>query len=126
MELRSIATARDAADRLLPHFAAAHGEKIVVLHLDSHRRLLGVTEYPGTIDGADLPLRAIIGEALRLGAAGMIVAHNHPSGDSWPSGEDVDATRLLGETGRALGITLHDHLIFTGGACSSFRALGLL
>ena len=121
-----IATAADAADALRRCFDDASGETIAVLHLDSNRRLLGITEYPGDRDSADLPLRAIVAEALRLDAAGLIVAHNHPSGDARPSAEDIDATRRLGETARALGIALHDHLIFAAGGCGSFRALGLL
>ena len=57
---------------------------------------------------------------------GWSIAHNHPSGDPSPSRADIEATRRLAEAAAALGIRLHDHLIFAGGDCRSFRALGLL
>ena len=71
-------------------------------------------------------MRAIFAAALGHDAAGMVIAHNHPSGDPRPSRADRDATRRLAETAPALGISLHDHLIFAGGGCRSFRELGLL
>ena len=123
----AVATARAAADLLAPHFAGVEGEKLAVLHLDDEQRVLGVEEHdaagPGTVD---LPIRAIFKRALALDAAGLVIAHNHPSGDPTPSEADIQATRRLAATAEALGIRLHDHLIFAGGDCVSFRALGLL
>ena len=117
-----VATARDAARLLAPLFARPRGEKLVVLHLDAGRHAIAVEECaPG-----ELPLRAIVRTALEKGAAGLIVAHNHPSGDPRPSLDDIEATRRLAEIGARLGLRLHDHLIFAGRDCSSFRALGLL
>ena len=126
MDARTVATAADALDAFAPYFADRSIEKIVVLHLDTERRLLGMGAYPGSVDRVALPLKAIIGEALRLDAGGMIVAHNHPSGTAEPSAEDVAATQLLARTARAVGIRLHDHLIFAEGGQASFRDLGLL
>jgi len=74
-----------------------------------------------------MPIRAIIEDAFRLGTVGLIVAHNHPSGNPNPSEADLAATKELAATAGSLGIQLHDHLIFgAGGDCRSFRALGLL
>ena len=126
MDAPVIATADDAAKLLRPRFDALAGERVVVLHLGAGRGLLGISEYPGTIDQADLPLRAIIGSALEHDARGMIVAHNHPSGAARPSEEDVAATALLVRTAKALEIHVYDHLIFAGGSWASFRGLGLL
>ena len=122
-----IGTARDAADLLEPLFADARCEKLAVLHLDSERRMLALDEKPvESRDGMVLPMRAIIADALDLGTSGMVIAHNHPSGDPRPSPADIAATRRLAETAANLGIRLHDHLIFAGKSCRSFRALGLL
>ena len=122
-----IATARDAADLLAPLFADAAGEKLVIVHLDGGRRLLALDEHPVKSKiAAPLPLRTIVSDALRRGSGGLVIAHNHPSGDPLPSAADVDATRRLSAVGAMLGITLHDHLVFAGDRCRSFRDLGLL
>jgi DNA repair protein RadC len=122
-----ILTARDAADLLAPLFADACGERLAVLHLDRERRVLAVDTHPAAeTDEIVLPLRAIFVAALSHDAVGMVIAHNHPSGDPQPSRADKAATRRLAETADALGILLHDHLIFTRTAWLSFRELGLL
>ncbi len=80
----------------------------------------------GTMTNLSLRLRALLGEALRHDAAGIILAHSHPSGQCRPSGCDIAATRRLVEVARALDIALIDHLIFTADAVYSMRAGGLL
>ncbi len=122
-----VATARAAADLLAPVFAGASGEKLAVLHLDAGRQMIALEEH--AVSGDDeivLPLREIFASALKHDAAGMVIAHNHPSGDPRPSRADKEATRRLAEIADTLGIRLHDHLIFAGKECRSFRELGLL
>jgi DNA repair protein RadC len=122
-----VGTARDAADLLEPLFAEARGEKLAILLLDAERRLIAIDEHPlGSEQSVVLPMPEIIASALSSRAAGLIVAHNHPSGDPHPSAADIEATRRLFQTAAALGIRLHDHLIFAGPSCYSFRGLGLL
>lgn len=122
-----IETARDAADLLEPTFAGAARERLAILYLGSNRTVLCVSETRlGEEVSIDLPLRAIIAEALRLDASGLIIAHNHPSGDPMPSAADRAATANLIRVAGELGIQVHDHLIFAGPHCRSFRALGLL
>ena len=116
----------EALALLAPRFGDAQAEKIVVLHLGADRLLLAVGEYPGQVNQAELPIRAVIAEALRVGAALLVVAHNHPSGDADPSAEDLRVSRLLADTARPLGIQLVDHLIVAGSDSRSLRALGLL
>lgn len=121
-----VRTARDAAELFAPLFEGQAAEKVVVAHLGPDRALLHVQESDGGAADAPLPIRAIVADALACGAAGLIVAHNHPSGDPQPSSSDLAATRLLAETAASLGIALHDHLVFAGGECRSFRDLGLI
>lgn len=123
-----IHSARDAADLLVPLFASCDGEKVFAAHLDAGQRLIRTVEA-GQGEGCEvkLPIRSIIGDALRLGSSGLIVAHNHPSGDAMPSEADLAATRELAAAASTLGIHLHDHLVVgAGGDCRSFRTLGLL
>ena len=80
----------------------------------------------GTVDALCLSLRSLLGDALRHDAAGIILAHCHPSGDCRPSGCDIAATRRLAEVASALDIALIDHLIFTADAVYSMRAGGWL
>jgi len=122
-----VGSARDAANLLADHFRHVAGERIAVLHLGPERRVLGCDESavtPG--DSAPLPIRDILAAALKRDSRGLILAHNHPGGDPRPSAADVAATRSLARAAASLGIRLHDHLIFAGGDCRSFRELGLL
>jgi DNA repair protein RadC len=124
-----VATARDAAELFGPTFAEAggEGETLAVAHLDEERRLIEIVVIPpAAAYHVDLPVRRVIEDALRLGASGIVIAHNHPSGDAQPSWDDVESTRELADTAARLGIRLHDHLIFAGGELCSLRALGLL
>lgn len=122
-----IATADDAARLLAPWFESPDLERVVVLHLDSARRPIAVTlEAVGAVDDVDLPVRAIAASALKTGAACLVVAHNHPSGDPRPSEADIVHTRCLAEALASLDVRLADHLVFAGGETLSFRAMGLV
>ena len=72
------------------------------------------------------PLRSIIADAAAHGSAGLVLANNHPSGDSTPSAEDCRATRRLASAAEALDCAILDHLVFAGSECTSFRSAGLL
>ena len=119
-------TARNAADLLAPLFEGRETEAIAVAHLDAERRVLAVTQFEGDGDSAELPFRAIVEEAFRLGSAALVLAHNHPGGAPGPSEDDLAVTRRLAQVVEPLGVRLHDHLIFAGGDCLSLRGLGLL
>ncbi len=123
----TVRTARDAAELLGPLLIGLEEEKLAVIHLDKDRRLLGLVE--GQLEAraeVALPIRAIVADALRFGSAGIILAHNHPSGEAKPSRADIEATRRLAAVMAELDVALHDHLVFAAGEVRSFRALGLL
>ncbi|HSJ40474.1 MAG TPA: JAB domain-containing protein [Xanthobacteraceae bacterium] len=101
-------------------------ESLWVAHVDDQARCLHLTCHQGDETGADFPLRAIIADAAKLGSAGIVLAHNHPSGDCRPSDSDCRATRRLASAAEALDCTLLDHLVFAGDECTSFRRIGLL
>ena len=86
-------------------------ETLWVAHVDGQSRCLHLAAYPGEQTGGDFPLREIVIDVAEHGSEGLVLAHNHPSGDPEPSHEDREITRRLAEAGRVLGIDLLDHLI---------------
>lgn len=124
---RRIETEEAAVAFFAPGFRGMRRESLRVAHLDRDRALIGLRlHYSDLCDAVSFPLRTIIHDALQLGTTGILIAHNHPSGDPAPSSDDLLATRMLVELARPLGIRVHDHLIFAGGRSSSLCALGML
>jgi DNA repair protein RadC len=73
-----------------------------------------------------LPVRKIIADVTRFDSAGIVLAHNHPSGDSNPSHADRLATRQLVTAAHAIDCAVLDHLVFAVEEVTSFRRMGLL
>jgi DNA repair protein RadC len=122
-----IADSKQAAALLAPTFQHEGIEELRIAHVDSERRLIAVCAHGGgCADHLKLPLQEIAREALVLRSHGIVMAHNHPSGDTTPSRSDIIATRMLSDLADRLSIRLYDHLIFAPGSWSSLLALGLL
>ena len=101
-------------------------ESLWVAHVDAHSNCIHLSRHDGDATGAAFPIRDIIVDAARHGSTGILMAHNHPSGDLRPSNADCAATRQLATAAGALGCRVLDHFIFSGAGSSSFRDLGLL
>jgi DNA repair protein RadC len=101
-------------------------ETLWVAHVDDEANCLHVSRHEGDETGAAFPLRAIMIDAATHGSAGIVMAHNHPSGDVAPSDADCRATRRIASAMEALDCTVLDHLVFAGVQCTSLRAMGLL
>ena len=102
-------------------------ERFHAVFLDGDRGYLDDGELgQGNVSNMAIRMRDLFARALALGARGLIIAHNHPSGDCRPSQHDLDATRRLAEIASALDIELIDHLIFTREKVYSMRAGGKL
>jgi len=98
-------------------------ERFHAVFLDEERGFVGETSLgQGSESTLSLRLRDLFTHALGVRAASMIIAHNHPSGDSRPSRCDIEATCRVSEIANALDIELLDHLIFTESAVYSMRA----
>ena len=101
-------------------------ETLWVAHVDDQSRCIHVSRHVGDEAEAMIPVREIIADALRHGTIGIVLAHNHPSGDPRPSESDFRATRRLATAAEAIDCTLVDHLVFGGSECTSLRRLGYL
>ncbi len=107
--------------RDLPH------ELFCCLYLDNRHRVLAFEElFRGTIDGTSVYPREVVKQALKVNAAAVILAHNHPSGIAEPSQADERITRRVRSALELVDIRLLDHLVIGDGACTSLASRGLI
>jgi DNA repair protein RadC len=96
-------------------FRSSKKEHIVAFYLDTQRKLIERRIISvGTLDASLLHPREVFEPALQLSAAGVVLAHNHPSGNLEPSDEDIAITKRVADAGDLLGISLLDHIIVSG------------
>ncbi|MCX6164669.1 MAG: DNA repair protein RadC [Ignavibacteriae bacterium] len=95
-------------------------EHFFVVSFDVRNRVIGIDKTSkGTLSASLVHPRETFESAIRRHAAQIIVAHNHPSGDTEPSEDDIRITKRLYEAGKIMGIELLDHIIITkDGYCS--------
>ena len=111
--LPTISSAKDAVAQL-QELRTAKKEHFVVLYLNARNQLVHKeTISVGTLNASLVHPREVFKPAIEHLAASVILAHNHPSGDTEPSKADIELTGRLGDAGRLLGIELADHLIVT-------------
>lgn len=102
----------DAAQILMPMLAHREQEYMIVMPLDTRNRMLDVVEiYHGSLNSSMVRVGELFRPALQRNAAGIIVAHNHPSTDPTPSPEDVSVTRAIVQAGKLLDVSVLDHLV---------------
>ncbi len=102
-------------------------EYVIGLYLNArHELLLQETLAVGGLNANHLEPRDVFGPALKLPCVGLILAHNHPSGDPQPSQDDLQLTEVLQTASELLGIELIDHLILGRGCYVSLREKGIL
>jgi DNA repair protein RadC len=97
-------------------------EHFIGLYLNTRNRLLiRETISIGSLNASIVHPREVFEPALRQGAASLIVVHNHPSGETDPSEDDLAITRRLSEAGEILGVPLLDHVIVGGNGYTSLK-----
>ncbi len=102
-------------------------EQFRVLFLDRKNQVIAdEVQSEGTVDQAAVFPREVVRRALELSAAALILVHNHPRGDPSPSAADVAITREIVTAAKALGISVHDHVVIGRNGERSFKTLGLL
>jgi DNA repair protein RadC len=101
---------------LCADFRSSKKEHIVAFYLDTQQRLIERRIISvGTLDASILNPREVFEPALQLSAAGVVLAHNHPSGSLNPSDEDATITKRVADAGDLLGIILINHIIVSTG-----------
>lgn len=113
-EVRPQITTPDDAYRLVSFdMPGLEQEEMRVLLLDTKNRVIGQprTIYRGSLNSTSIRIGELFKEAVRENAASLVVVHNHPSGDTTPSPEDVAVTRALVEAGKLLDVDVLDHLV---------------
>ena len=101
-------------------------EIFVCLFLDSRHRILTFKEmFRGSINKAIVHPREVVKDALQLNAAAVIFAHNHPSGDSKPTDQDIELTNTLKDILKVVDVSVLDHLV-VGDEVTSMADSGLI
>ena len=117
----------DVADLLTKETMYEDREFFMAVYLNTRMKVESKSIISiGSLDTTLVHPREVFSPAVRRGAAAVIVAHNHPSGDPEPSEEDVLLTKRLLESSRILGIRLVDHVIIGSGRYVSLRDEGLI
>jgi DNA repair protein RadC len=130
-EAPAVRCSEDAAKAVLPAFPKrlmGTQECFVVMPMDSKNRPAGRPQLVamGTANSVEVHPRDVFRLAIKRNAVSLIVAHNHPSGDTAPSADDRDLTRRLVEAGKLLGVPVLDHLVVARDAHTSLADQGLL
>lgn len=117
---------RDAYEFLRPEMGHLEQEQLHVLALNVHQRVLSAPMlYQGTVNSTTVRVAEVFRPAIVANASGIIVAHNHPSGEVEPSAHDIRLTDQLVKAGRLLQLEVVDHIIVGADAFTSLRERGL-
>jgi len=127
VQLPSIKGPQDVYDLLKASYQDLDREHFKVVHLNVKNQVLKVeTTAIGILSSSPVHPREVFKEAVKMNSAGLILTHNHPSGDPTPSQDDLRLTKRLQEAGQILGIHVIDHIIFGDNRFVSLKEYGYL
>jgi DNA repair protein RadC len=125
-ERAAIHNPADAAALVQYEMSGLPQEHLRVINLDTRNRVLNIEKvYVGSLNSSTVRVAELFRPAIQRNAAGIIMVHNHPSGDPTPSPEDVSLTRAVVQAGKLLDIELLDHLVIGVGRWVSLKERGL-
>ena len=102
-------------------------EHFLILCLDTRNNLIKISNIStGTLDANLVHPREVFKEAIQALSSSIILVHNHPSGNPEPSDADIDITKRILETGKAVGIDILDHIIIANNRSFSFKEKGIV
>ncbi len=122
-----VTCSQDTYRVLAAHLADLRTEEFWAVFLNQSNKIIYKSRlFSGGINQSVVDIRILFKTALEHLATGLIISHNHPSGNLKPSAEDLKITKQIQEAGKLLNIQLLDHLIITQTAYLSFADEGLL
>lgn len=127
IEMKKITTSRSVFEYFQPIIGELSHEEFWILYLNNSNKIIRCSQLSkGGITGTIVDARIVYKEALQLGAVGIVLAHNHPSGTIRPSQADIRLTKRLQSAGENFDIKILDHIIVTENAYFSFADESLL
>ncbi len=124
---KKITSSRDGYDLFFPLLSDLNHEETWAMLMDRSNKMLSTIQVSrGGISGTVVDIRLILREALAHYASGIILAHNHPSGNCSPSPQDTQITKKLKEAAQWMDIALLDHIIVCGDRYYSFADEGII
>ena len=127
LEKIKISSPNDAAVVMMEEMRYYKKEYFKIILLDTKNNILKVSEISvGCLNSSIVHPREVFREAIENSSSSIILVHNHPSGESEPSHEDIVLTNRLAECGKILGVRIIDHIIIGDGVFYSFKEEGLL
>ncbi len=122
-----VSCSRDAYNALAPLISDLHHEEFYVLYVNKMNEVFDRQQVSvGGTSGTVVDVKIVMREALLRRAAGIIIAHNHPSGSLSPSQADIEMTRRIKKAGEVMDLTLLDHLIISERGFYSFADEGMI
>jgi DNA repair protein RadC len=123
----AIGSPGDAAAAFMAEMRFLKNEWFKIMFLNVKNEVMGIEQVSiGSVNASFADPREVFRPAIKRGAAAIVLAHNHPSGNPEPSDADANLTSRLAAAGELLGIKLADHIIVGDGAYVSFREKGLI
>ncbi|MDD2493745.1 MAG: DNA repair protein RadC [Tissierellia bacterium] len=127
LEKIKISSPNDAAVVMMEEMRYYKKEYFKIILLDTKNNILKVSEISiGSLNSSIVHPREVFREAIENSSSSIILVHNHPSGESEPSHEDIVLTNRLVECGKILGVRVLDHIIIGDGIFYSFKEEGLI
>jgi DNA repair protein RadC len=125
-EQPSVTCPADAVYLVQYEMSCLDHEELRVILLDTRNKVIRVVRlYKGSLNSSTVRVSELFRDAIIENAASIILVHNHPSGDTSPSPEDVQLTRTAVQTGKMMDIDVLDHMIIGGNKFTSLKERGL-
>ena len=125
-ERPAVHSPKDVVAIVDPFIGCLDHEELWVIDLDTRNRILSLVKlYMGSVNSSQVRICEVFRQAIIENSPGIIVCHNHPSGDTSPSPEDVNLTRALVQAGKLLGIDVLDHIVVAYGRFTSLKERSL-